>query len=232
MRRKSKGPIDVSLYAIVDPQIARGRSLGKLAREAADNGATIVQLRAKDVSTREFMAHARDVKAALTGSDVVFLINDRVDIALAVGADGAHIGRDDMPVPDAVRTLGSGAIIGVTIKSAAELALTGPYGDDWRRIAYAAIGGVFQTVHKDNPDKPVGLDGLARIRAEARRLHDDLPICAIAGIDVSNAASVIHAGADGVAVIGALFGGDDVAARTMRLRTVVNTAKAERRAKG
>jgi thiamine-phosphate pyrophosphorylase len=215
--------VDLALYALVDPQIARGRTLATLARTAAVNGATLVQLRAKDMATRAMIAEALEIKAALAGTGVPFLVNDRVDVALAAGADGVHLGRDDMAPATARRLLGAGAIIGATIKASSDLAAL-----DGAPVDYGTIGGVFQTRHKDNADAPVGLDGLRRLRQEARAMNPRLPISAIAGIEEGNAVSVIAAGADGIAVIGALFGGDDVAARTQRLAAIVRKALAER----
>lgn len=204
--------LNIRLYGIIDPQIARGRSLAILARAAAEGGATILQYRAKESDTRHMIAEAREIVAALVGSNVPLLINDRVDVALAAGAAGVHLGREDMLPVDARALLGPDAIIGATVKNRDDLiALRGQPMD------YACIGGVFATSHKDNPDPPLGLEGFRALRAEARALLGDLPVGAIAGIDQNNAASLIKAGADGVAVIGALFGADDPlsAARTM-----------------
>lgn len=196
--------LDLSLYGIVDPQIGRGRSLATLARAAADGGTTLIQYRAKAADTRAMIAEARAIVAALAGTDVPLLVNDRVDVALASGAQGVHLGREDMHPADARALLGPKAIIGATVKNRDDLlALRG------QPIDYACIGGVFATSHKDNPDPPLGLDGFRALRAEARDLLGDLPVGAIAGITAANAGALIEAGADGVAVIGALFGGDD-----------------------
>lgn len=218
--------VDVRVYGLVDPQIGAGRSLAELARAAADGGATLIQLRAKEQSTREMVREAKAIHAALAGSNVPLLINDRVDVALASGAEGVHLGADDMELADARRLLGPDAIIGATLKKAGEL----PYLAS-APIDYACIGGVFGTVHKDNPDAPVGLDGLARLRREAARVLGPIPIGAIAGINATNAASVIAAGADGVAVIGALFAGTDTRAAARELRAIVDAALASDRAR-
>lgn len=196
--------LDLSLYGIVDPQIGKGRSLAALARAAADGGTTLIQYRAKAADTRAMIAEARAIVAALAGTDVPLLVNDRVDVALASGAQGVHLGREDMHPADARALLGPKAIIGATVKNRDDLlALRG------QPIDYACIGGVFATSHKDNPDPPLGLEGFRALRAEARDLLGDLPVGAIAGITAANAGALIEAGADGVAVIGALFGGDD-----------------------
>lgn len=212
--------LNIRLYGIVDPQIAQGRSLATLARAAANGGATIIQYRAKASDTRAMIREARAIVAALAGTDVPLLINDRVDVALASGAQGVHLGREDMHPADARALLGPKAIIGATVKNRDDLiALRGQPFD------YACIGGVFGTDHKDNPDPPLGLEGFRALRAEARALLGDLPVGAIAGINAGNTASLINAGAEGVAVIGALFGGEDprAAARAL-LRVMGETA--------
>ncbi len=209
---------NIALYAILDPERTQGRDLATLAAEAAANGATLLQLRDKHAGTRLFIERTRAVKAALAGR-IPLLVNDRVDIALAAGADGVHLGNEDMLPADARRLLGPEAIIGITLKSSADIAAA-----PLTRIDYGCIGGVFSTSSKDNPDPPVGLAGLARLRAEAAGLK--VPIGAIAGIDATNLADVIAAGADGVAIISALFMATDVGAATRDLRARVDRALA------
>lgn len=211
---------DHSVYAIVDPQIARWRSLADLARVAAENGATVVQYRAKDTSTRTMIEEAGTIAEALRPLHVPFLVNDRIDVALAVGADGVHIGRDDMPGMAARRLLGAAAIIGVTVKSEADFAAISA-----ANATYACVGGVYATSHKLNADAPLGVARYAVLRAALKSRFPDLPVGAIAGITADNTAPLIAAGADGVAVIGALFDGDDVAERTRRLAKVIADAR-------
>jgi thiamine-phosphate pyrophosphorylase len=205
--------VDILLYGIVDPQIAKGRSLAALAAAAARGGATLIQYRAKEASTREMVREARAIREALAGTGVPLLINDRIDVALAAGTEGVHLGADDMELADARRLLGEDAIIGATLKNAGELRYLAS-----ARIDYACIGGIFATAHKDNADAPLGLEGYAVLREQARRALGDLPIGAIAGITAENAASVMAAGADGIAVIGAMFAGDDVEVAARKLR--------------
>jgi thiamine-phosphate pyrophosphorylase len=208
--------LDILLYGIVDPQIARGRSLADLAAAAAKGGATLIQYRAKDASTRDMVRESKAIRAALAGTGVPLLINDRIDVALASGAEGVHLGADDMELADARRLLGEAAIIGATLKHESEL----PYLAS-ARIDYACIGGVFPTAHKDNADAPLGLDGYRDLREAARAALGPLPVGAIAGITAENAASVMAAGADGIAVIGATFASDDVEGATQALRAVL-----------
>jgi thiamine-phosphate pyrophosphorylase len=215
--------LDLRLYALVDPERANGLALDDLARRVAEGGATLVQLRDKYGDTRRLVDEARAIKAALRFARVPLLINDRVDVALAVEADGVHVGQDDMAVEDARRLLGRTAIIGLSIKSAAQ-AEAAPTD----LLDYVAIGGVFATTSKDNPDPPVGTAGLRAISAVIRARAPKLPICAIAGIDRGNAAEVIATGADGVAVISALSLAPDPAAAARDLRAIVDQALARR----
>ncbi len=215
--------VDVRLYALVDPDRAGGRALAELARLVTQGGATLVQLRDKRGSTRAMVESARAVKAALVPHGVPLLVNDRVDVALAAGADGAHVGQDDMAVEDARRLLGPEAIIGLSIKTVAQ-AEAAPVG----LLDYVGIGGVFATTSKDNTAAPIGPAGLARIAEVFRRRVPKLPLCAIAGIDAGNAGGAIAAGADGVAVISALSLAPDPQAAARELRGVVDAAVGKR----
>jgi thiamine-phosphate pyrophosphorylase len=219
--------IDLRLNAIVDPERANGRDLTELARLCAEGGATLVQLRDKVNETRVMVEEARAIKHALAPFAVPFVVNDRVDVALAIGADGAHLGPDDMAPADARRLLGPGAIIGLSVKNVAE-AEAAPIG----LIDYVGSGGVYVTLSKQQKNPPIGPAGLGRIIAvlhsRAGEQNKDLPICGIAGIDESNAAEVIAAGADGVAVISALSLAPDPAAAARALRQVVDAMLAKR----
>lgn len=215
--------VDIRCHAILDPEHVRGRDLGELARAAAAGGATIVQLRDKHGTTREMVARARAVVAALEGTGVPVIVNDRVDVALAAGAAGVHVGQDDMAAEDARRLLGPDAIVGLTVKNERH-AESVPV----EAVDYVCIGGVFATVSKHNPDAPVGLDGLARLASIVRRMRADLPVGAIAGIRADNAGEVIAAGADGVAVISEIFMADDPKTATAQLMREVASALAVR----
>jgi thiamine-phosphate pyrophosphorylase len=216
-------PVDLRVYAIVDPEHAGGRSLPDLAKLVATGGATLVQLRDKRSETRDMVETARAVKAALAPFGVPLLVNDRVDVALAAGADGVHVGPTDMALEDARRLLGPRAIIGSSIKSVAA-AEAAPID----RIDYAGIGGVYATTSKDNPNPPIGVEGLRRIVEALRRRKPGFPTCAIAGITAANAGPTIAAGADGVAVISALSLASDPTAATKAMRAVVDEALAAR----
>jgi thiamine-phosphate pyrophosphorylase len=216
-------PVDIRLYALVDPARAGGHQLPELARLVAVGGATLVQLRDKHGGTRAMIEQARAVKAALAPFNIPLIVNDRVDVALAAQADGVHVGQDDMAVADARRLLGPGAIVGLSIKTPAQ-AEAAPV----ELLDYAGIGGVFATSSKDNPNPPIGVAGLEHIGAVFQRRAPKLPLCAIAGIDAANAASAVAAGADGVAVISALSLAPCPQEATRDLRAVVDAALSKR----
>jgi thiamine-phosphate pyrophosphorylase len=215
--------VDLRLYALVDPDRAGGHTLPELSWLVAAGGATLVQLRDKHGGTRSMVEEARAIRENLAPMHVPLLINDRVDVALAANADGVHVGQSDMAVEDARRLLGPDAIIGLSIKTVAQ-AEAAPV----ELLDYAAIGGVYATTSKDNPDPPIGVEGLTRITAIFRRRRPDLPICAIAGIDASNAAATVKAGADGVAIISALSLAESPPDAARELRAIIDAALAER----
>ena len=216
-------PVDIRLYALVDPARAGGHALADLARLLAAGGATLVQLRDKHSETRALVETARAVKSALAPARIPLIVNDRIDVALAAQADGVHVGQDDMAVADARRLMGAGAIIGLSIKTEAQ-AQAAPVD----LLDYVGIGGVYATTSKDNPDPPIGLAGLARIGGVLRRRAPKLPLCAIAGIDASNAGATVAAGADGVAVISALSRAASPQDAARELRAIVDAALAAR----
>jgi thiamine-phosphate pyrophosphorylase len=215
-------PPDLAVYAVLDPARCRGRPLATLAAAAARGGATLVQLRDKGTSTREMVAAARAVRAALEPFGVPLLVNDRVDVALAAGAAGVHLGQEDMAPEDARRLLGEAATVGATVVHHAHEADRVEPGI----VDYAGIGPVFTTASKESLDPPIGPEGLARLVARLHRRCPGLPCCGIAGIIHANAAEVV--GADGVAVIADSVTADDVEAATHRLRATVNRALFER----
>src|SRR5262245_20195578 len=215
-------PVDLRVYAIVDPQVAGGHDLADLARSVAAGGATLVQLRDKVSETRAMVERARAIKAALPPS-VPLLINDRVDVALASGAAGVHVGQDDMAAEDARRLLGPGAIIGLSINKVA-LADAAPLD----LIDYAGVGGVYGTTSKAQKNQPIGPAGLLAIVEALHRRKRAFPTCGIAGINASNAAEVIAAGADGVSLISALSLADDPKEAARALRGIVDRALSER----
>ncbi len=218
--------LDLRLYAIVDPQNTGGHDLIDLARAVAAGGATLVQLRDKVNDTGRMVAEARALKAALRPFGVPLIVNDRIDVALAAGADGVHLGQDDMAVEDARRLLGPGPLIGLSIRTP-EQAASAPL----TLVDYVGIGGVYATLSKAGAKSPIGLDGLRRVievlrRRVGSRQQRDFPACGIAGITAENAEPVIAAGASGVSVISALSRCPDPQAAARELRAVVDAALA------
>ena len=166
---------------------------------------------------------ARAIKQVLAPLAVPLVINDRLDVAMVAGADGVHLGQDDMAVEDARRLLGPKAVIGLSIKSVGEAEAA-----RLDLVDYVGSGGVYATSSKHQKNAPIGPAGLARIIAALHRHAPDLPICGIAGIDASNAAEVVAAGADGVAVISALSLVPDPQAAARQLRDIVDAVLAKR----
>jgi len=209
---------DVRLYALLDPEIS-GERLPELAQAAIEGGATLIQLRDKRGETRQLLAEARVLKRVLALHSVPLIINDRVDVALAAGADGVHVGQDDMPAEDARRLLGREALIGLSIKTTEE-ARAAPLDV----VDYVGVGGVYATSSKNNPQPPIGAAGLRTLIEVIRARTPGMPVAAIAGIDETNAAEVIAAGADGIAVIAALARAEDPVRAAKRLRAIVDRA--------
>ncbi|WP_457587902.1 thiamine phosphate synthase [Ensifer canadensis] len=214
--------VDYRLNAIVDARLADKANLADLARTAALSGATLIQYRDKTNATRTMIEQARAIGAALAGTGVPFVVNDRVDVALAAGANGVHLGRDDMDAAVARSIMGEVAIIGLTVKDEADAraAIASP-------IDYACIGGVYETLSKHNPDPPVGIEGFARLRAMLLAAKPQLPVGAIAGINAQRASEVVGVGADGVAVISTIFSAIDPGVATRELRACVDRALKE-----
>ena len=196
------------LYPITDRRLS-GLSHAEQVACLADGGATFIQLREKHLSPREFYRAAEEALRVARERGVKLIVNDRADIALALGADGLHLGQDDMP-PEAARALlGEGAIIGFSTHNVAQAVEAARLP-----VAYVAIGPVFATSSKSNPDPVVGLEGVARVRQAVGHI----PLVAIGGITRENARAVLEAGADSVAVIGALLTPADPAEITRRTR--------------
>jgi thiamine-phosphate pyrophosphorylase len=199
-------PFDLSLYLVTDDRALGGRDLIEAVLEAVAGGVTLVQLRKKNCTTRDYIAQAIALRDALKPHGVPLIINDRVDVALAVGAAGVHLGADDMPVADARRLMGDDAIIGATARTpetARQAELDG--------ASYLGVGAIFPTRTKTDT-VVIGTDGLRAIHAAV-----PLPIVAIAGINSGNVAQITPDLADGVAVSSAILAADDIAAAARTL---------------
>lgn len=209
--------MDWSLYVITDAQLARGRSHIEVVRAAIEGDATLVQYRQKEGTTRRLVEEAQALRELTRQAGVPFIVNDRLDVALAVEADGVHVGQEDMPARLA-RMLMGGRIVGVSATNLQEALQAEQDGAD-----YLGVGPVFATPTKPDAAPPMGLEGLAEVcRAVS------IPVVAIGGINEQNAAEVIAAGADGVAVVSAVVAASDVAAAARRLREVIEAARRSR----
>lgn len=196
------------LYPVTDRRLS-GLSHAEQVARLCEGGARLVQLREKHLSPREFYAEAVEAVRVARSFGARLIINDRADVALAVGADGVHLGQDDMPAEAARALMGEGALVGFSthgVGQAFEAAAL--------PVSYIAIGPIFATSSKEKPDPVVGLAGLRRVREAVK----DFPLVAIGGITAESAPSVIAAGADSVAVIGALLDAADPAEITRRTR--------------
>ena len=198
MARLPPGPF---LYPILDVDLLAGRSCGAAVAALASGGARIVQLRAKGASDRVLLSLAREAQAAAREAGVLFVVNDRPDVALVLGADGVHLGQDDLPPEDARRLLGPDAIIGRSTHSPAQVAAA-----TREPVDYIAVGPVFPTATKRDAEAVVGLALLREARAVTAR-----PLVAIGGLTLARARETVAAGADGLAVVSALLTAEDLA---------------------
>lgn len=210
--------IDFSLYLVTDRSLSKGRSNRDIVEAAVVGGVTCVQLREKHCGTREFIHEALALRPLLRDRRIPLIINDRLDIALAVEADGVHLGQSDMPIAMARKIAGSSLIIGISAESADDALKAKQEGAD-----YIGISPVFSTPTKTDTAAPLDLGGVNKIRGLV-----DIPLVGIGGINRYNAASVIGAGADGVAVVSAIVSADDPTGATRTLKTLVEQALAKK----
>ncbi|MEW6685556.1 MAG: thiamine phosphate synthase [Candidatus Edwardsbacteria bacterium] len=199
-----------ALYAIIEAEFLGARNLKKTVLDLIAGGVDLIQLRDKENSTREFVREALILREVTKEKKIPFLINDRVDIALAVKADGVHLGQDDLPVYFA-RKLLKEKIIGVTVHNLKEAKQAEKEGAD-----YLAVGSIFPTMTKKDI-KVVGLKTLRQIKKES-----SLPLIAIGGIKLENVVEAMKAGADGVAIVSGLLEADDLTKRAREFKKLVN----------
>lgn len=192
-------PCTLGLHLVTDRSLSLGRDLLDIVLAAVQGGVSVVQLREKECATREFVDLGRAVSSVLQQSSVPLVINDRVDVALAVGAAGVHIGQSDMAYADARRLLGPDAIIGLSVESE-EHALAAETLD----VDYLGLSPVFTTPTKCELTRQLGLEGVSNIRRLSRHR-----LVAIGGIHHENVAAVLKSGADGVAVVSAICSAND-----------------------
>ncbi len=209
--------LDLGLYVITGESKARGRGHLNVAAAALAGGADAIQLRAKDTPARIALEIAQSMAEMVRAKAQrrLFMVNDRVDIAMAAGADGVHLGQSDLPVAAARSLLGPYAIIGATATTIEEALRAEGEGAN-----YVGVGPIFATDTKSDAGEPLGLDRLREIKRRCR-----IPVIAIGGISQENLEDVLEAGADGIAVISAVTEATDMEAATRRLRERLDSLK-------
>ncbi len=203
----TRSQADYSLYLVTDTGLCRGRELIDVTLQAVAGGVTIVQLREKNIDTREFVDLARAMKTALHEHNVPLIINDRVDVMAAVIADGVHVGQSDMHPNDVRALLGFQCIVGLSVTNLPQL-----YESESFDIDYLGVGPIFPTGTKADAAPAMGLGMIARARFATPRA-----LVAIGGINEENAESVYRAGADGIAVVSAICSAEDPKKAAMSL---------------
>jgi thiamine-phosphate pyrophosphorylase len=187
------------LYLVTDRPLCGGRALEEVVAQAVEGGVACVQLREKELGTRAFVELAVALKRLLAPAKVPLIINDRLDVALAAGADGLHVGQGDMPYDLVRRFMGPRAIIGLSVETWADVEQAQAFDVD-----YLGVSPVFQTPTKTDTKAAWGLEGIRRIKAFSRH-----PLVAIGGLNPANAAAAVQAGADGIAVVSAICASPD-----------------------
>jgi thiamine-phosphate pyrophosphorylase len=210
-------PVDWSLYLVTDRGLSRGRSAAVVVEAALRGGATVVQYREKAASTRRMIEEASELAAICRRYGAAFIVNDRLDVALAVDADGLHVGQGDMPADVARRLLGPGKLLGVSAGSVEEALRAAGEGAD-----YIGASPVFATPTKEDAGPALGLEGLAAMSTRV-----SLPVVAIGGINLGNARALLIAGAAGLAVVSAIVAAEDVEGAARSLRLAIESWKKE-----
>ena len=207
--------IDYSLYLVTDRGLARGRTTLDIVKAAVQGGVTCVQLREKECATLEFIEQALSIKDLLSARGIPLIINDRLDVAQAVKADGVHLGQTDMPLGMAKAILKDSMIIGISAESLEDAIAAEKGGAD-----YLGVSPIYATPTKTDTTPPLGLEGLRQIRTAV-----NLPLVGIGGLNRDNCADVIRNGADGVAVVSAIVGADNPEAAARELKHILIGAK-------
>jgi len=200
--------VDYTLYLVTDNRLSRGRSCAQVVQAALRGGVTIVQYREKSATTRRMIEEARELLRRCRQAGVPFIVNDRVDVALAVDADGVHVGQDDMPAALARSLIGPKKILGVSAGTTEEARQAEADGAD-----YVGASPVFATPTKTDAPPAIGVDGLRALASAVR-----IPVVAIGGMNAENAAVIRSAGAAGVAVVSAIVSAPDVEAAARAVR--------------
>jgi thiamine-phosphate pyrophosphorylase len=211
-----KKTFDLSVYLVLDPDLCRDIGMVETARLAVAGGATIVQLRDKQADTAKMIETGRALKAVLAGTGVPLIINDDVEAAIVIGAEGLHVGQSDMVAAMARQRAGHGMILGLSVENEDLARRVDP-----SIIDYVGIGPVFATGTKPDHKQPIGFNGLARIVAMA-----SVPAVAIGGVKADHAGLTLAAGAKGIAVVSAICGQPDPEAAARRIAAEIERARA------
>jgi len=203
------------LYVVTDESLSKGLTHAEIARRAIAGGADVIQLRDKRKSGEELIESALEIRVITKAAGVLFIVNDRLDIAIAVKADGVHLGQEDIPARLAKPLAPPGFIIGVSAGSLEEAVQAEKDGAD-----YIGLGPICHTDSKKDAGPVCGFDLIARVKA-----HVSIPVIVIGGIGPDNVTEAIAAGADGVAVISAVVSQDDITRAAKRLKALIETAK-------
>jgi thiamine-phosphate pyrophosphorylase len=206
---------DLSFYLVLDPDLCGNKGMVETARAAVAGGATIVQLRDKQAGTSAMIETGRALKQALSATGALLIINDDVEAAIAIGADGLHIGQDDMDAPTARTLIGPDMILGLSVETGGLAAAVDP-----ALVDYAGIGPVFATPTKPDHKQPIGFDGLARLIKTCR-----VPAVAIGGLKAAHVRDVFSAGADGLAVVSAICGTPDPQAAAIDIAEAIKEVR-------
>ena len=212
--------LDLSVYLVTDPVLCAARGLVETVLAAVHGGASVVQLRDKDAPDAELVAQGRALKAALAGSGVPLIVNDRIGVAAAIGADGVHVGQADEGIAATRAALGPGAIVGLSIQNPEHARATAGL-----HVDYVGIGPVFATATKPDHAAPLGFDGLTKVRAAT-----PLPAVAIGGLTAAHVPGVLDAGCDGLAIVSAICAASDPQAAAAAFRQAIASHRDEDRA--
>ena len=206
------------LYLVTDEKLCLGRDISYVVKEAVKGGVTMVQLREKELATKDFLIRALQLKELLFKYNVPLIINDRVDIALAIKADGIHVGQNDMPYEYVRKLIPKEMILGLSVETFDQAVEAENYDLD-----YLSVSPIFFTPTKTDLYSQWGIEGLRKLRSITKH-----KLIAIGGINSSNITEVIKAGADGAAVVSAICSAEDPRATSTELKSIIEMTKKEK----
>lgn len=214
-----KKKVDYSLYLVTDRDLSLGRSNLEVIQAAVRGGVTLVQLREKEATTKEFYQEGLKIRAYLKARDIPLIINDRIDMALALDAEGVHLGQEDMPIDAARKILGPQKIIGASVFTPEEAKIAEALGAD-----YLGLSPIFVTETKPELIQHLGIKGIPLLKEAVK-----IPVVGIGSMSESNAYEAVKAGLDGVAVVSAICSREDPRAAAEAIKKEVLRAKKDLR---